>query len=158
MSSSTSRVLWTIDFELFQIEKLPYHYSQPKSHRRASGELPEPDTRGDLPVFCVSNLEYWEHRTRPKGEALPFIRLSGILQVRKYCLSIVAESQLCAAIEYMTDAIPALLGSVELWVQSGSGSLSAERKQAMRNTLEEIQRALDTVSSFGRRLRILGLA
>jgi hypothetical protein len=109
---------------------------------------------GNLPVFCVSNLEYWEHRTRPKEEALPFLRLSGILQVRKYCLSIVAESQLCAAIEYMTDAIPALLGSVELWVQSGSGSLSAERKQAMRNTLEEIQCALDTVSSFRRRLRI----
>lgn len=93
---------------------------------------------------------------RPKDEALPFLHLSGILQVRKYCLSIVAESQLRAAIECMTDAIPALLGSVELWVQSGAGSLDAERKQALRNTLEEIQRALDTVSSFRRRLPILG--
>ncbi|KEF63679.1 uncharacterized protein A1O9_01657 [Exophiala aquamarina CBS 119918] len=99
---------------------------------------------GNLPVFCVSNFEYWEHRTTPKMEALPFLRLSGILEVRKYCLSLVAEGQLCAAIEYMTVAIPALLGSVELWVQSGSGSLSAERKQAIRNTLEEIEGVLDT--------------
>jgi hypothetical protein len=110
----------------------------------------------NLPVFCVSNLEYWEHRTRPKERALPFLRLSGILEVRKYCLSIVAGSQLCAAIEYMTDAIPALLGSVELWIQSSSGNLSAERKQAIRDILEEVERALDTVSSFGRRLSILG--
>jgi hypothetical protein len=56
VSSSTSRVLWTIDFELFQIEKLPYHYSQSKSHRRASGELPEPDTWGELASLLRQQL------------------------------------------------------------------------------------------------------
>ncbi|KIY02880.1 uncharacterized protein Z520_01345 [Fonsecaea multimorphosa CBS 102226] len=101
---------------------------------------------GNLPVFCVSNRDYWEHRRNPKEEAMPLLHLSGILQLRRYCLSVVAESQLQAALDYMFDAIPALLGSVELWVQSGAGSLSAERKQAIRDTIEEIEKALDTVS------------
>ncbi|OQV10816.1 hypothetical protein CLAIMM_14754 isoform 3 [Cladophialophora immunda] len=104
---------------------------------------------GNLPVFCISNLDYWEHRKKPKAESMPFLQLSGILQVRKYCLSIVAESQLRAAVSYMTDAIPALLGSVELWVQSGAGSLSAERKQTIRNSIEEIEDALDTLKLPG---------
>ncbi|KIX08785.1 uncharacterized protein Z518_03442 [Rhinocladiella mackenziei CBS 650.93] len=107
--------------------------------------------RADLPVFCVSNVDYWEHRARPKVESWPFLCLSGIPEVRKHCLSLVAASQLHAATEYVTNAIPALLGSVELWVQSGSGSVSAERKQAIRNALDEIERELDTVSFYGKK-------
>lgn len=80
--------------------------------------------------------------------AHPSLKLSGILGVRKHCLSIVAESQLRAATEYLTDAIPAVLGSVELWVESGSGSVGAERKRVIREQLEEIESALDVVS-FG---------
>jgi hypothetical protein len=83
---------------------------------------------------------------RPRDVALPFLRLSGILEVRQYCLSIVAESQLCGAIEHMTDAIPALLGSVDLWIQSGSGGMSAERKDAILDAVEGIECALDAVS------------
>ncbi|OAL35776.1 hypothetical protein AYO20_04926 [Fonsecaea nubica] len=100
----------------------------------------------DLPVFCVSNFLYWAHRRKPKAEAMPSLQLSGILEVRKYCLSIVAQSQLRAAVEYMTNAIPALLGSVELWVQSGAGSLGAERKQAVRDTIRGIESKLDTLN------------
>ncbi|KAH0845562.1 hypothetical protein FOPE_10998 [Fonsecaea pedrosoi] len=100
----------------------------------------------DLPVFCVSNFLYWACRMKPKAEAMPSLLLSGILEVRKYCLSIVAQSQLRAAAEYMTNAIPALLGSVELWVQSGAGSLGAERKQAVRDTIRGIESKLDTLN------------
>lgn len=103
----------------------------------------------DLPIFCISNLDYWEHRDRPKDEALPFLQLSGILQVRRHCLSLVAEGQLRAAKEYITNAIPALLGSIELWIQSGAGSVSAERKEAIRSALDEIERELEAVSVFG---------
>lgn len=105
-------------------------------------------TSSALKVFCVSNTEYWEHRQKPKEEALPVLRLSGILDVRKNCISIVAESQLCAATEYMKNTIPALLGSIELWVQSGSGSASAERKRDIRNVLDRMQSELDGVSSW----------
>lgn len=107
----------------------------------------ESQIRGaDLPVFCVSNLMYWQHREKSRFQSWPFLRLSGIPDVRKHCLALVAEGQLQAATEYVTDAIPALLGSVELWVQSGSGSMGSERKQAIRNALDEIDQALDVVS------------
>lgn len=96
-----------------------------------------------LKVFCVSNTEYWEFRQKPNEEALPVLRLSGILDVRKNCISITAESQLCAATEYMKNTIPALLGSIELWVQSGSGSASAERKRDIRNVLDRMRSELD---------------
>jgi len=102
----------------------------------------------DLPIFCISNLDYWEHRDRPKDEALPFLQLSGILQVRRHCLSLVAEGQFRAAKEYVTNAIPALLGSIELWIQSGAGSVSAERKAAIRSALDEIEQELDAVSAL----------
>ncbi len=46
----------------------------------------------------------------------------------------------------MTDAIPALLGSVDLWIQSGSGSLSADRKDAILGTIKEIECTFDEVS------------
>lgn len=104
-------------------------------------------TGSALKVFCVSNTEYWVLRQKPKEEALPVLRLSGILDVRKNCISIVAESQLCAATEYVKNTIPALLGSIELWVQSGSGSANAERKRDIRNVLDRMRSELDGVSS-----------
>lgn len=100
-------------------------------------------TSSVLKIFCVSNTEYWELRRKPKEEALPILRLSGVLDVRKNCLSIIAESQLCAATEYMKNTVPALLGSIELWVQSGSGSASAERKRDIRNVLDRMRSELD---------------
>ena len=100
-----------------------------------------------MKVFCVSNTDYWEHREAPKEDALPALRLSRIIDVRRHCISIVAESQLRAATEYVKDVVPALLGSIELWVQSGSGSMSAERKQAIRNALDEVERGLHGVSA-----------
>jgi hypothetical protein len=102
---------------------------------------------GDMKVFCVSNTDYWEHREKPKEDALPVLRLSRIIDVRRHCISIVAESQLRAATEYVKDVIPALLGSIELWVQSGSGSMSAEKKQAVRNALNEVERGLHGIST-----------
>ncbi|KAH7161710.1 hypothetical protein EDB81DRAFT_683686 [Dactylonectria macrodidyma] len=94
---------------------------------------------GDLRVFCVSNKNYWENRTEPRDAALPHLHLSGILEVRKYCISIVANSQRRLAIRYMRDEIPALFAQIELWVQSGAGSADAERKEVVRRTLNELE-------------------
>jgi hypothetical protein len=103
----------------------------------------------DLKVFCVSNAEYWEHRGSPKDDALPFLRLSGIISVRKHCISMVASSQLRIAMNYLNDDIPALLGGVQLWVQSGAGNVDAERR-------EEIHQVLSTVEAQMKRVRIDG--
>lgn len=108
---------------------------------RYEGQIP-----GDeLSVFCVSNVDYWKKRDQPKDVSIDLLELSGMLEVRKYCISIVAESQLRAATLYMRRKIPALLDSLQLWVQSGSGSLTAEKKKAIRDTLDNVERILRKV-------------
>ncbi|KAF6826582.1 Nuclear GTPase SLIP-GC 3 [Colletotrichum musicola] len=93
-------------------------------------------------VFCVSNTEYWSKRSEPKDLALPSLQLSGILTLRKHCLSIVADTQLKAAITFVCSDIPALLDDVALWVESGAGSANSERKRAIRKTLDKVEKRL----------------
>ncbi|KAH8883504.1 hypothetical protein GQ53DRAFT_699385 [Thozetella sp. PMI_491] len=100
-----------------------------------------------LRVFCVSNILYWENRDRYQAEALPFLELSGILGLRKHCISIVAEAQYRAASLYMSHEIPTVLNSVQLWVESGSGSLTAERKASIRNALDKVDIVLKELTS-----------
>ncbi|TID05081.1 Nuclear GTPase SLIP-GC [Colletotrichum higginsianum] len=95
-----------------------------------------------LQVFCVSNTEYWAKRSMPRDDALPSLELSCILDLRKHCLSIVADTQLEAAKQFVVNDIPALVGDVALWVQSGAGSTDAEHKRAVRETLDEVERRL----------------
>lgn len=99
----------------------------------------------DLKVFCVSNTEYWKHRDLPKDDALSSLQLSGILSLRKHCISMVASNQLCIAMKYIQDNIPAVLRDIELWVQSGAGSIDAERKEEMRTTLNTLEARLTRV-------------
>jgi hypothetical protein len=101
---------------------------------------------GGLRVFCVSNMIYWDNRELSKDNALPILQLSGIIAVRRHCISIVADSQLRAATKYIRDSIPAILSEIALWVESGAGSLSAERKKAVRETLNVVEARLRTVS------------
>jgi len=101
---------------------------------------------GNLQVFCISNKDYWEHRTEPSDQALPFLTLSGIIEVRKYCVGLVANSQLRTATAFMRDDIPALLADVELWVQSGAGSISAERQEAIQVALGALEARLGRVA------------
>jgi hypothetical protein len=98
-----------------------------------------------LKTFCVSNRLYWKHRDSPFAVASPYLELSGILDLRQYCIGIVAESRLRATKQFIKDEIPAFLGSVELWVEAGSGNASAERKQQIRDAVSVIQRELDKV-------------
>lgn len=101
---------------------------------------------GRLRVFCVSNTDYWNHR----GDALHVLQLTGIIPVRKHCISMVAESQLRTAAKYIRDSIPALLGDIALWVESSSGSVSAERKQLVCETLNVIEGRIRRVSTLGK--------
>ncbi|KAE9378390.1 hypothetical protein N431DRAFT_400024 [Stipitochalara longipes BDJ] len=96
----------------------------------------------NLRVFCVDNIMYQEHRSAPKDAALPFLRLSGILAVRKHCIAMVASNQLRSALKYINDDIPALLGDIQLWVQSGAGTLDAERRMEIREVLNVLETRL----------------
>jgi len=84
----------------------------------------------------------------PKDDALPFLELSGILAVRKHCISLVAESQFRIAAKYIQDGIPVLLGDTDLWVQSGAGNMSAERRQTIREALDSLESRLQRVETF----------
>jgi hypothetical protein len=89
---------------------------------------------------------YWNSRDKPKSKAMPYLRLSGIIEVREHCMSMVSESQYLSAVRYMKNDIPALISDTQLWVQSGSGSMSAERKTKIRNVLNVLEGDLKRVS------------
>lgn len=99
----------------------------------------------ELNVFCVSNIVYWEHRDESRDISRPFLDLSGILQIRKYCISIVSDSQHRAALQYINDSIPSVLAKIELWVQSGAGNASTERREAIRQSLDTLEARLRRV-------------
>jgi hypothetical protein len=99
-----------------------------------------------LRTFCISNVLYWGHREEPASTALPFLQLSGIPEVRQHCIGIVAESHLRATLEYIRNEIPAFLGSVQLWIQAGSGNANAERKQQIIDTVSAVESRLDEAS------------
>jgi hypothetical protein len=103
---------------------------------------------GNLHVFCASNKIYWDSRhVVPKDRALPLLRLSGILDIRRHCLSLVSESQLRIARHYIQHDISDVVNNVQLWVQSGAGSANAEQKQAVRQTLDALEARLRRVGT-----------
>lgn len=106
-----------------------------------------PADKEALNIFCVSNTLYWDNRNRSKQAALSTIDLSGIPSVRRYCIGIVADNHLKATVEYIKNEIPALLGSIELWVQAGSGNGSAERKDQILKAVVEVQKELHLLTS-----------
>ena len=102
----------------------------------------------ELKVFCVDNIMYQEHRNSPRDAALPFLLLSGILDVRKHCIAMMANTQLRSARKYINNDIPALLGGIDLWVQSGAGTLDAERREVIRDTLNVLEARLNRVRHY----------
>jgi hypothetical protein len=100
-----------------------------------------------LRIFCVSNTVYWDHREKAAEVALPFLDFSGIIELRRYCIGIVGQSRLQAIRTFIKDDIPALIGSMELWVEVGSGSASAESKQRILDAVAAIQLNFDQVRS-----------
>ncbi|KAK2739133.1 hypothetical protein CKAH01_18700 [Colletotrichum kahawae] len=114
---------------------------------------------GIVHVFCVSNTDYWSKAMLPKDEAIPSLQLSGIIALRKHCLSIIADSQLRLATKFVANDIPALIGDAGLWVESGAGSADAEQKSAVRKTLDKIERQLrENMMGRGSDLRRVGKA
>ncbi|KAJ3573527.1 hypothetical protein NPX13_g4668 [Xylaria arbuscula] len=111
--------------------------------KKKLAEIYEHEVPGNrLEVFCASNKIYWDWRQKPKDKAMRSLELSGILLIRQYCMSIVSDSQCTAATKWMKDDVSVLLGELDLWVRSAQGSLSAEKKQKIRSTLDHLERKL----------------
>ncbi|KAJ0114119.1 hypothetical protein J7T55_007953 [Diaporthe amygdali] len=106
----------------------------------------DPTTEKPPRVFCVSNTMYWEMRKEERSEAEPFLNLSGIIAIRKHSIAMVAASQLRISKNFLSHDVPALLSEIELWVQSGAGSTSAEEKEAARKALDSIEAQLFQVN------------
>jgi hypothetical protein len=101
-----------------------------------------------LRVFCVSNKTYRDYRNRPVANARPYLATSGIIQLRQHCIQIVAQSRLGAVTEFIKDRIPALLGSIQLWVDAGSPSRSTDMKRKTVMMVAEVERELEKVRSL----------
>lgn len=97
-------------------------------------------------VFCVSNELYRENRSLPVERSRPWLELSRIISLRKYCLGLVAEQQLQAATTFMEDTVPRLVNAISLWVQSGSGQITLETREQVRRASAEVEKILKRVS------------
>jgi hypothetical protein len=100
-----------------------------------------------LCIFCVSNEIYWDNREKPYDAELPYLSLSGILDLRRHCIGVVAQSRLQATRNFVKDEIPALIGSIGLWVEAGSGNASAESKRRILHAVSTMRQEVDEVRS-----------
>ena len=112
-----------------------------EDYQKYAGEEP-------LKVFCVSNPIYENNRDKPIGSSLPLLELSGIIDLRRHCVGVVADSHLRATVEYIKVEIPSFVSSVELWTQAGSENGSAEKKDMILKAVAAVQQELDKVSSI----------
>lgn len=95
--------------------------------------------------MCVSNEMYEKNRDEPKTFALPRLELSGIIEARRHCMSIVTSAQRRAARRYINDQIPEFLSRLDLWVQSGARSGTVESRLAAIQALDEVEDMLRRV-------------
>lgn len=75
----------------------------------------EHSAASNLEVFCVSNQLYWADRMKSAAVSKRRLDLSGIIELRRYCIGIVAEIHLRTVNHYICNEIPAFLGSATLW-------------------------------------------
>jgi hypothetical protein len=118
-----------------------------KVSRRLQEEYRNHPVAASLSIFCVSNNVYWDNREKPFDVSLPYLKFSGILTLRRYCIGVVAQSRVEATRKFIKDEIPALVGSIELWVDAGSGNANAETKQRILDAVAAMQGELDKVRS-----------
>lgn len=111
-------------------------------------------------IHCVSKTMYWNNRNNDRvayERYESFLNLSGIKLLRRYCISIISATQHQAASRYMRHDIPALVAKVELWVQSGAGTLNAESKQNIARVCNTLEESLHSVSTLSTLFYISGL-
>jgi len=104
----------------------------------------------NIRVFCVGNDDYTKHRGEPRNVAFRYLILSGIINLRRFCVSIMSESQHRAALLYMHNRIPDLVAKVDLWVQKHAEGEDSVLRPAVRNIVDTLHTRLNTVSDLER--------
>jgi hypothetical protein len=94
----------------FDLKRLIVQLRNSKVSQRLRKEYRNHPLAAALSIFCVSNKIYWDNREKPDTTALPYLEFSGIIDLRRYCIGVVAQSRLQATRKFIKDEIPALLG------------------------------------------------
>ncbi|KAM3542055.1 hypothetical protein ARSEF1564_005011 [Beauveria bassiana] len=98
----------------------------------------------DTNVFCVSNTLYQKKRQAKIEIAQAYINLSGIVDLRRHCVSIVSANQHREASGFMKTEIPKLLAAIDLWVQSGEDTWDGELRAAVKTALDDVEARLES--------------
>jgi hypothetical protein len=103
-----------------------------------------------MPVFCVDNVYYQEQ------ESHQAVDLSGIPDLRRYCLSLPGRALFRSADTYLETRLPALINSLEIWldVAHTAGTQSFSNILDAKQVHEDLDSMLeDWKINFGRKCK-----
>ncbi|GMF67909.1 unnamed protein product [Aspergillus oryzae] len=85
-----------------------------------------------------------------------YIELSGIRELRRYCQLVPAEAQFRFTAAFIEHRVPAVVRSVKQWALAGSDDVTAERADALRQILRDVENVFrewhySTYSAFCRK-------
>ncbi|KAF2866503.1 hypothetical protein BDV95DRAFT_504588 [Massariosphaeria phaeospora] len=103
------------------------------------GRYAEDIQLGDLQVFCVSNMDYIEHRYDEQIRAESRLELSGIVNLRRYCHSIPARAQFEAAATFVKYSVPAFLGSLRQWAVTDLDDTADEKTAEVCRLIKHLE-------------------
>jgi hypothetical protein len=100
-------------------------------------------TQSGLKIFCVSNSIYWKHRESALSARISeCLQLSGIIDLRRHCLSIVSKAQLSAAMRYINCEVPAVVAHIRLWAESVSSNWTGANEKLVADAINSVKLTL----------------
>ncbi|EIT76021.1 hypothetical protein BDV35DRAFT_356397 [Aspergillus flavus] len=93
----------------------------------------------EVRVFCISNEWYSKYRQDANRHTDTYIELSGIRELRRYCQLVPAEAQFRFTAAFIEHRVPAVVRSVKQWALAGSDDVTAERADALRQILRDVE-------------------
>ncbi|PIG85793.1 hypothetical protein AARAC_011290 [Aspergillus arachidicola] len=93
----------------------------------------------EVRVFCISNEWYSKYRQDANRHTDTYIELSGIRELRRYCQLVPAEAQFRFTTAFIEHRVPAVVRSVKQWALAGSDDVTAERADALRQILRDVE-------------------
>jgi hypothetical protein len=103
-----------------------------------------------LPVFCIDNV-YYQEQEFPQA-----VDLSGIPDLRRYCLSLPGRALFRSADIYLETRLPALMDSLEIWLDAAhtAGTQSFSNILDAKKLHEDLDSMLvDWKTNFGWKCR-----
>ncbi|KAM0739598.1 hypothetical protein ACQRIT_004782 [Beauveria bassiana] len=95
-------------------------------------------------VCQFDNTLYQKKRQAKIEIAQAYINLSGIIDLRRHCVSIVSANQHREASGFIKTDIPKLLAAIDLWVQSGEDTWDGELRAAVKTALDDVEARLES--------------